>query len=145
MPLDVLAFGPHPDDVELCMGGTMLKLAALGYRTGIIDLTSGEMGTRGTPELRAEEASRAGEILNVSLRQSLDLGDGRLAVNDETKRAVAEAIREHRPKLVFTNYPENNHPDHMASGSLVAEGAYLAGLRKLEADGEPHRTARLTR
>ncbi len=121
------------------MGGTILKLAALGYRTGIIDLTSGEMGTRGTPELRAAEARQAGELLNVSLRRSLDLGDGRLAVNDETKRAVAEAIREHRPKLVFTNYPENNHPDHTASGPLVAEGAYLAGLEKLEADGEPHR------
>lgn len=139
MHVDALAFGPHPDDVELCMGGTLLHLSALGYRTGIIDLTSGEMGTRGTPERRAVEARQAGELLNTSLRRSLDLGDGRLIVTDETKRKVAEAIREHRPKVVFTNYPENNHPDHTASGPLVAEGAYLAGLKKLDADGEPHR------
>jgi len=139
MHVDVLAFGPHPDDVELTMGGTLLKLAALGYKTGIVDLTSGEMGTRGTPEERALESKQAAEILSVSVRRSLDLGDGRLAVNAETKRAVAEAIRKHRPTLVFTNYPENNHPDHTASGPLVAEAAYLAGLKKLEAEGEAHR------
>ena len=121
------------------MGGTLLKLSALGYRTGIVDLTAGEMGTRGTAEERAIEARRAGELLKTSMRRSLDLGDGRLAANTETKRAVAEVIREHKPRLVFTNYPENNHPDHTASGPLVAEAAYLAGLKKLDAEGEPHR------
>jgi len=139
MPVDVLAFGPHPDDVELTMGGTLLKLHSLGYRTGIVDLTAGEMGTRGTREDRAREAAAAGKLLHVSVRQNLDLGDGGLVASAEAKRAVVEAIREHRPKLVFTNYPENNHPDHTASGALVAEAAYLAGLRKYDAAGEPHR------
>ena len=143
MRVDVLAFGPHPDDVELTMGGTLLKLADLGYRTGVIDLTSGEMGTRGSVSQRRSEAERAAEILGVSVRRSLDLGDGRLAVNGETKRAVVEAIREHQPRLVFTNYPENNHPDHTVSGTLVAEAAYLAGLRKYDARGEPHRPNRV--
>lgn len=121
------------------MGGTLLRLHSLGYSTGIIDLTAGEMGTRGTREDRAREAAEAAELLNVSVRRTLDLGDGRLVVSAETKRAVVEAIREHEPKLVFTNYPENNHPDHTASGPLVAEAAYLAGLKNYEADGEPHR------
>ena len=143
MEVDVLAFGPHPDDVELTMGGTLLKLQSLGYRTGIIDLTSGEMGTRGSRERRAEEARQAAEILNVSVRRNLDLGDGRLALDASSKRAVVEAIREHKPRLVFTNFPENNHPDHTCSGPLVAESAYLAGLEKYEASGRPHRPHRV--
>lgn len=121
------------------MGGTLLKLHSLGYRTGIVDLTAGEMGTRGTREDRAREAAAAGRLLNASVRENLDLGDGGLVVSAETKRAVVEVIREHQPKLVFTNYPENNHPDHTASGTLVAEAAYLAGLGKYVAGGEPHR------
>ena len=143
MRLDVLAFGPHPDDVELTMGGTLLRLHSLGYRTGIIDLTAGEMGTRGTREDRAREAAEAAELLKASVRRSLDLGDGRLGASSETKRAVVEAIREYKPTLVFTNYPENNHPDHTVSGPLVAEAAYLAGLKNYEADGEPHRPNRV--
>ncbi len=143
MRLDVLAFGPHPDDVELTMGGTLLRLHSLGYRTGIVDLTAGEMGTRGTREDRAREAAEAAELLKASVRRSLDLGDGRLGASSETKRAVVEAIREYKPTLVFTNYPENNHPDHTASGPLVAEAAYLAGLKNYEADGEPHRPNRV--
>ncbi len=143
MPVDVLAFGPHPDDVELAMGGTLLKLQAAGYRTGIVDLTSGEMGTRGTAELRAREAEEAAKLLGVSVRRNLDLGDGRLEPSSVAKRKVAEVIRELEPRIVFTNYPENNHPDHTAAGPLVAEAAYLAGLRKLEASGEPHRPNRV--
>ncbi|HSF16463.1 MAG TPA: bacillithiol biosynthesis deacetylase BshB1 [Vicinamibacteria bacterium] len=143
MQVDALAFGPHPDDVELAMGGTLLKLSTLGYRTGIIDLTSGEMGTRGTPEGRAREAQEAARILHVSVRRCLDLGDGRLEASFPSKVAVVEAIREYRPRLVFTNYPENNHPDHAAAGPLVAEASYLAGLQKLEAKGEPHRPNRV--
>jgi bacillithiol biosynthesis deacetylase BshB1 len=143
MAVDVVAFGPHPDDVELTMGGTLLKLQAAGYRTGIIDLTSGEMGTRGTQEQRAQEAEQAAKLLGVSVRRNLNLGDGRLEPSIAAKRRVAEAIRELKPRLVFTNYPENNHPDHTASGPLVAEAAYLAGLRKLDAQGEPHRPNRV--
>ena len=143
MPVDVLAFGPHPDDVELAMGGTLLKLQAGGYRTGIVDLTSGEMGTRGTPELRAREAEEAARLLRVSVRRNLDLGDGRLEPSAAAKTKVAEVIRELKPRIVFTNYPENNHPDHTAAGPLVAEATYLAGLAKLEATGEPHRPNRV--
>jgi bacillithiol biosynthesis deacetylase BshB1 len=143
MSVDVVAFGPHPDDVELAMGGTLLKLRAAGYTTAIVDLTSGEMGTRGSPAERAREAQDAAAILQVSVRRSLGLGDGRLTPSWEAKRAVIEAIRELRPKLVFTNYPENNHPDHAASGPLVAEAAYLAGLAKLDCRGGPHRPNRV--
>jgi bacillithiol biosynthesis deacetylase BshB1 len=141
--VDVLAFGPHPDDVELAMGGTLLKLAAAGYRTGIADLTRGEMGTRGTPAERKREAEEAARLLGVTVRRNLDLGDGRLAASHEAKLAVAALIRELAPKLVFTNYPENNHPDHTASGPLVAEASYLAGLSKLDAAGTPHRPNRV--
>lgn len=125
------------------MGGTLLKLQAQGYRTGIVDLTSGEMGTRGTAELRAREAEEAAKLLGVSVRRNLDLGDGKVEPNAAAKRKVAEVIRELRPRIVFTNYPENNHPDHTAAGPLVAEAAYLAGLRKLEASGDPHRPNRV--
>ncbi len=143
MSVDVVAFGPHPDDIELAMGGTLLKLRASGYETAVVDLTSGEMGTRGSPAERAREAEEAARILKVSIRRCLDLGDGRLTPSWDAKRAVVEAIRELRPKLVFTNYPENNHPDHTASGPLVAEAAYLAGLKKLDCQGEPHRPNRV--
>ncbi len=143
MKVDVLTFGPHPDDVELFVGGTLLRLAAQGHRTAIIDLTAGEMGTRGSPEQRKTEAEEAAKILGVASRRCLDLGDGRLAADWPTKIAVAEAIRELKPRLVITNYWESNHPDHAVSGRLVAEATYLAGLTKLEAGGEPHRPNRV--
>lgn len=143
MSVDVVAFGPHPDDVELTMGGTLLKLHSQGYRTAIVDLTAGEMGTRGTPETRAREAREAASILGVAERRCLDLGDGKLAPSLEGKYAVASVLRELRPRLVFTNFPENNHPDHTASGTLVAEAAYLAGLAKLAIEGTPHRPNRV--
>jgi bacillithiol biosynthesis deacetylase BshB1 len=141
--VDALAFGPHPDDVEIAMGGTLLKLASLGHRIGVIDLTSGEMGTRGTAADRRRESEEAGRILGVTLRRCLDLGDGRLESSFQAKRAVAAVLRELKPRLVFTNYPENNHPDHTAAGPLVAEAAYLSGLRKLDVEGEPHRPNRV--
>jgi bacillithiol biosynthesis deacetylase BshB1 len=143
MAVDILAFGPHPDDVELAMGGTLLKLSAAGYRTGIVDLTRGETGTRGTPEIRAREAEEAAKLLGVSLRRNLDLGDGKLEPSQAAKRKVAETIRELKPRIVFTNFPENNHPDHTASGPLVAEAAYLAGLAKIDASFGPHRPNRV--
>jgi bacillithiol biosynthesis deacetylase BshB1 len=101
------------------------------------------MGTRGTPELRAREAEEAARLLRVSVRRNLDLGDGRLEPSAAAKTKVAEVIRELKPRIVFTNYPENNHPDHTAAGPLVAEATYLAGLAKLEASGEPHRPNRV--
>ncbi len=141
--VDVLAFGPHPDDVELTMGGTLLKLAAQGYRTGIVDLTAGEMGTRGNRETRAAEAQEAARILKVAVRRNLNLGDGRLAADEPRKRAVVEVIRELEPRLVFTNYWENAHPDHSAAGVLVEEASYLAGLARYDAAGQPHRPNRV--
>src|SRR3990172_10862412 len=128
MQVDVLAFGPHPDDVELLVGGTLLRLASLGYRTAIVDLTAGEMGTRGTREKRAAEAEEAAKLLGAVTRRCLDLGDGRLTVDWSSKLAVVQVIRELRPRLVFTNYWENNHPDHALSGPLVAESPDLAAL-----------------
>lgn len=142
MEIDVLAFGPHPDDVELLMGGTLLKLAAQGYRTAIVDLTAGEMGTRGSRDERAKEADEAARILKVSARRNLDLGDGRLSLDGRSKQAVVEVIREFRPRLVFTCHWENHHPDHVSAGQLVGEAAYLAGLARLPAAGEPHRPNR---
>ncbi len=143
MQVDILAFGPHPDDVELTMGGSLLKLASLGYRTAVVDLTAGEMGTRGSREIRAAEAEEAAKILGVSIRKNLNLGDGKLSLDLENKIRVVEVIRELKPRLVFTNYWESPHPDHAVSGSLVADAAYLAGLRRFDAAGEPHRPNRV--
>jgi N-acetylglucosamine malate deacetylase 1 len=143
MPVDVVAFGPHPDDVELLVGGTLLRLAALGYRTAIVDLTAGEMGTRGTREKRKAEAQEAATHLGAVDRRCLDLGDGRVTPDWPSKMKVVEAIRELRPQLVFTNYWESNHPDHANSGPLVEEATYLAGLSKIDAGGEPHRPSRV--
>jgi len=141
--VDALAFGPHPDDVELGMGGTLLKLAAHGHRAAIVDLTAGEMGTRGERPERALEAEEAARILKAQTRRTLDLGDGRLAADFPSKVAVVEVIRELRPRLVFTCHWDNVHPDHAAAGTLVAEAAYLAGLGRFEAKGEPHRPNRV--
>ena len=120
MQVDILAFGPHPDDVELTMGGTLLKMASLGYRTAVVDLTAGEMGTRGNRDVRAAESQEAAKILGVSTRRNLDLGDGNLSLDLESKTRVVEIIRELKPRLVFTNYWESPHPDHaelnLASG-----------------------------
>ncbi|MGH9460872.1 MAG: bacillithiol biosynthesis deacetylase BshB1 [Vicinamibacteria bacterium] len=143
MAVDVVAFGPHPDDVELLVGGTLLRLAALGYRTAIVDLTAGEMGTRGTREKRKAEADEAARHLGVTTRRCLDLGDGRVTPDLHSKMKVVMAIRELRPSLVFTNYWESNHPDHANAGPLVEEAAYLSGLSRIDVGGEPHRPNRV--
>src|SRR3984957_17046581 len=106
MKLDLLAIAPHPDDVELTCGGTMAKMADAGYRTGILDLTQGETGTRGTPETRLREAARAGKIMGVTVRKNLGLPDAHLSINDEQKGAVAEIIREFEPHTVILPYWE---------------------------------------
>lgn len=139
--LDVLAFGAHPDDVEIQCGGTLLKLVALGYSTGIVDLSRGEMGTRGTPEERAIEANTAAKVLNVSVRENLDIPDGKISISEEYRKRVATIIRKHRPKLVIAPYSEDSHPDHAYTGKLIFEGAFIAGLRRYELEGEPFRPA----
>ncbi len=139
MPVDVLAIAAHPDDVELTCGGTLARLKAGGYRFGIVDLTRGEMGTRGTPEIRAAEARRAAEILGAEFRESLDLGDGGLGRGREEELAVIEVIRREKPRLVLTPYPDDRHPDHRRAGQLVTDATFYAGLRKLETAHPAHR------
>lgn len=135
MNLDVLAIAAHPDDVELSCGGTMIKMAQLGYRTGILDLTRGEMGTRGTPETRAKEAAAAAKVMKVKIRENLGFPDSRLEVNEDYKRKLAARIRALRPKTVILPYWEGRHPDHYNASKLGCEACWLAGLKALPLDG----------
>jgi bacillithiol biosynthesis deacetylase BshB1 len=132
--LDILAIAAHPDDVELSVGGTLLKLAARGYKTGVLDLTRGEAGTRGTPETRAAEAQRAGEILGLSVRENLDLGDSHVWVNEDSRVRMVRALRRLRPRVVLTQFWDDPHPDHAHTSQLVREAAHVAGLAKYDAD-----------
>jgi bacillithiol biosynthesis deacetylase BshB1 len=137
--LDALAFGAHADDVELACGGTLIKLAALGHRTGAVALTRGEMGTRGSPELRLREAARAARILGLHLRENLGLPDARLQLNEESKLAVARKIRAWSPHTVILPYWEGRHPDHYNAAQIGYEGCFLAGLKRLPIPGEAFR------
>jgi N-acetylglucosamine malate deacetylase 1 len=139
MELDVLAIAAHPDDVELTCGGTLLKMVDLGYVTGILDLTAGEMGTRGTPETRAKEAAAAAKILRVSWRGTLGVPDSDVQPNRKNKLQLAQKIRELRPVTVILPYWEARHPDHYHASTLGYEGCFLAGLKQLPLDGEPYR------
>jgi N-acetylglucosamine malate deacetylase 1 len=131
-PLDVLAIAAHRDDVEQTCGGTLLKMAQRGRRTGILDLTQGEMGTRGTAEDRAREAAEAARILRVSWRQALDIPDGRVENTWENRLKVARVIREQRPRVVILPYWKGRHPDHYTASTLGYEACFLAGLAKLD-------------
>ncbi len=137
--VDLLAIAAHPDDVELGCGGTLLALAARGRSFGICDLTRGEMGTRGTPAMRAEEAERAAAILGARFRETLDLGDGGLRTDRAAELAVVEVIRRHRPRLVITSWERDRHPDHVRASRLVTEAAWYAGLRQLQTGLPAHR------
>lgn len=139
MKLDVLAIAAHPDDVELTCGGTLLKMTQTGYKTGILDLTAGEMGTRGTPETRAKEAAAAAKILNVSWRGDLAVPDSDVQPSRQHKLNLARVIREMRPRTVIVPYWEARHPDHYHASTLAYEGCFLAGLKQLPIDGEPYR------
>lgn len=132
MKLDILAFGAHPDDVELGCGGTLAKATAAGKKVGIVDLTLGDLGTRGTPEIRLNEAAKAADILGLSARENLRFRDG-FFVNDEAhQREVIRMIRKYRPDVVICNAPSDRHPDHGRGSKLVVESAFYAGLRKIE-------------
>jgi bacillithiol biosynthesis deacetylase BshB1 len=133
--LDVLAVFSHPDDAELTMAGTLLKLNSLGYRTGVLDVTRGEMSTRGTPEIRAKEALAAAAVMGLNARLNLDLPDGHLTVNEESRRAMVRVIRKHRPRVLFTSHWDDPHPDHAATSHLVREAARLATMRRYDSDG----------
>ncbi|MBS4022180.1 MAG: bacillithiol biosynthesis deacetylase BshB1 [Dethiobacter sp.] len=139
MELDILAFGAHPDDVEIGVGGTLIKHAAMGYKCGIVDLTAGEAASNGTPEIRRKEALKAAGIMGMAVRDNLGLPDARLQVDEESLRAVIEVVRRYRPKVVITPYHRDRHPDHIRASQLVREAAHLSGLHRWPADGEPHR------
>ncbi len=134
MPLDILALAAHRDDVEQTCGGTLLKMAERGYRTGILDLTQGEMGTRGTAEDRTREAAEAARILKVSWRHALDIPDGRVENTWENRLKVVRVLREQRPRVLILPYWEGRHPDHYAASLLGYEASFLAGLAKLDVD-----------
>jgi len=139
MSVDILAIAAHRDDVEQTCGGTLLKMASLGHSTGILDLTQGELGTRGTAEDRKREAEAAAKILEVSWRQALDIPDGRVENTWENRLKVARVIREQRPRLVILPYWKGRHPDHYTCSTLGYEACFLAGLAKLAREGKPHR------
>ncbi len=130
--LDILAIAAHRDDVEQTCGGTLLKMAERGYRTGILDLTRGEMGTRGSMEDREREAKEAARILRVVWRQALDIPDGRVENTWENRLKVAAVIREQRPRVVILPYWKGRHPDHYKASTLGYEACFLAGLKKLD-------------
>jgi bacillithiol biosynthesis deacetylase BshB1 len=146
--LDVLAIAAHRDDVEQTCGGTLLKMAKLGARTGILDLTQGELGTRGSAESRAAEAGDAARILQVGWREALDIPDGRVENTYANRVKVARVIREQRPRVVILPYWQGRHPDHYTCATLGYEACFLAGLRRLghtaaTADVEPFEVHRL--
>lgn len=143
MELDVLAFGAHRDDIELTCAGTVLKLLNQGYKVGIIDLTAGEMGTRGTAEERQKEAEESTKVLGVFCRENLGIPDANIQINDENKRKVISAIRKYKPKVIFLPYWEDRHPDHVHASQLVSESAFLAGLSKLYPEIPRHRIKKL--
>ena len=131
MKLDVLAFGVHPDDVELGCAGTLLVAIAEGKKVGIIDLTQGELGTRGTAETRKIEATNAAEILGVHVRENLKMADGFFQNDEQHQRKIIETIRKYQPTVILCNAPEDRHPDHGRSAKLVSDAAFLSGLRKI--------------
>lgn len=130
--LDILAFAAHPDDVELSCSGTLMKHITEGKRVGVIDLTEGELGSRGSVSLRYEEAENASKIMGLTVRENLKMRDGFFEINEENKLKIVTAIRTYRPKIVLANAIEDRHPDHGRAAQLVSEACFLAGLRKVE-------------
>jgi len=138
MKLDALVIAAHPDDAEISLGGTLLRLVDDGRAVGVVDLTRGEMGTRGTAADRDRETNAATRLLGLAARMNLGLPDGRVQVTVEAREALARVLREHRPDVVFAHHFDDLHPDHAACGRLAREAWYLAGLQRLaELDGGP--------
>lgn len=138
MKVDILAFGAHPDDVELGCGGTIAKLISEGKTCAIVDLTRGELGTRGTDLTRKKEATEAAKILGVSARENLGLKDGFLVNSEEYQMKIVKMVRKYRPEIVLANAIDDRHPDHAKGAKLASDACFLAGLRKIETvlDGE---------
>ncbi len=136
MKLDILAFGIHPDDVELSCAGTLLVEKVNGKKVGIIDLTQGELGTRGNAQTRKEEAQNAAVILGVDMRENLEMADGFFRNDKENQLRIIKVLRKYRPELIICNAPEDRHPDHGRSAVLVNDAAFLSGLKKIETNDE---------
>ncbi|MFQ6113756.1 MAG: bacillithiol biosynthesis deacetylase BshB1, partial [bacterium] len=139
MELDALAFGAHADDVELACSGTIIKLGALDYKTGVITLTQGEMATRGNAKTRTKEFREAAEIMGLTVHRMLNIPDGRVEITWENKLKIIQEIRTHKPRIVFAPYWIARHPDHEKASHLVREAAYLSGLKKLDTNQESFR------
>ena len=134
--LDVLVFGAHPDDAELFCGGTICALTSRGYRVGIIDLTRGELGSRGSAELRQEEGTEAARIAGIDVRENLEMPDGNIENTTDNRHAIIRAIRRYRPGIIIANALECRHPDHGAAAAIVKDCVFYAGLRKIETDDD---------
>jgi len=132
MKLGLLAFGVHPDDVELGCSGALLTEKNSGKKVGIIDLTRGELGTRGTAETRDEEAANSAKILGTAVRENLDMADGFFSNDEENQRKIITVLRKYQPEIILCNAPDDRHPDHGRAARLVTEAAFLSGLRKIE-------------
>ena len=143
MPVDVLAIAAHRDDVELTCAGTLVRASDAGHRTGILDLTAGESGTRGSADLRAREAEQAARILGITERRNAGLPDAHLANTDESRRVVVEQIRHFAPRVVILPFPVGRHPDHRIASELGRDACFLAGLSRYDAPGEPHRPSKV--
>jgi N-acetylglucosamine malate deacetylase 1 len=139
MSVDILAIAAHPDDVEQSCGGTLIKMVEKGYRAGILDLTAGDMGTRGTPEQRLAEAAEAARVMLVGRRDNLHFPDARLENTISARMTLALKIREFQPRVVILPYWKGRHPDHYRTAELGYEACFLSGLRKLDEYTEPHR------
>jgi N-acetylglucosamine malate deacetylase 1 len=134
MKLDLLAFGVHPDDVELSCSGVLMVEKMNGKKTGVVDLTEGELGTRGSAAIRYEEASRAANIMDVDVRENLGLADGFFKNDEDHQRKVIHILRKYRPEIVFCNAPKDRHPDHGRSAALVTDACFLSGLSKIKTE-----------
>jgi len=137
--VDAIFFGAHADDIELTCGGTVVNIVRSGRKAGIVELTHGEMGTRGTVEIRRRESRNAAKILGASFREQLDFGDGGLRTGREEELEVIDVIRRWRPEIVFAPWPDERHPDHARAGQLVTEASFYSGLRKIKTKHEAHR------
>jgi N-acetylglucosamine malate deacetylase 1 len=132
MKLDILVLAAHPDDAELCCGGTIARHVSMGHKVGIVDYTQGELGTRGTPEIRAQEAKAAAEILGLSVRENLGFADGFFKNDEEHQRAVISVIRKYQPDVLLANAIYDRHSDHGRAAQLATDSCFLAGLAKIE-------------
>lgn len=142
MTVDLLAIAAHPDDAELTCGGTLVRCAEQGYRTGVLDLTRGEMASRGSPEIRAGEAGRAAEILGLSVRKNLGLPDARLTNDEASRSLLVKTLRKLRPRSVILPYLRGRHPDHRTASELARDACFLAGLKEY-GEGDAHRAHKL--